>query len=184
MREKRQCAAHTRSGKPCKGQVIKGATVCRMHGGASPQVKAKAKERLELEKATQAVENYGLPREIDPHSALLEELWRTAGHVAGLNFKVRDLEERELHGPVGGGRDAYPREEPHVWIRLYQEERGHFAKVAKSCIEVGIAERQVKLAEQQGMMIAKVIQAVLEDLGVADNPKVPAVVRRHLSLAA
>ena len=34
------------SGKPCKYPVVPGAAVCRFHGGAAPQVKAKALERL------------------------------------------------------------------------------------------------------------------------------------------
>jgi hypothetical protein len=43
----RGCTAKSkRSGKPCNGQAIKGATVCRMHGGSAPQVKEAAMERL------------------------------------------------------------------------------------------------------------------------------------------
>ena len=42
----RGCVAKTRRGTPCKGQAISGGTVCRMHGGAAPQVQAKAHERL------------------------------------------------------------------------------------------------------------------------------------------
>ena len=41
-----QCVAHSRSGEQCKNGALPGATVCRMHGGAAPQVKAKAAERL------------------------------------------------------------------------------------------------------------------------------------------
>lgn len=42
----RSCKAKTRRGKPCGGKPIVGGTVCRMHGGAAPQVKRKAEERL------------------------------------------------------------------------------------------------------------------------------------------
>lgn len=43
----RQCTAKSkRTGKRCQRPPILGATVCRMHGGASPQVKRKAAERL------------------------------------------------------------------------------------------------------------------------------------------
>ncbi len=47
----RGCTAKSkRSGKPCNGQAILGGTVCRMHGGAAPQVKNAAEARLrELE---------------------------------------------------------------------------------------------------------------------------------------
>ena len=41
------CTAKSkRSGEPCKSSAITGARVCIRHGGAAPQVKAKALERL------------------------------------------------------------------------------------------------------------------------------------------
>jgi hypothetical protein len=43
---KRQCTATNRQGKRCGKPPILGGTVCRMHGGAAPQVKLKAMERL------------------------------------------------------------------------------------------------------------------------------------------
>ena len=43
------CKATRRDGTPCRRAPIQGATVCRAHGGAAPQVKAKAQQRL-LEK--------------------------------------------------------------------------------------------------------------------------------------
>ncbi|MCK9628495.1 MAG: hypothetical protein M0R37_07885 [Bacteroidales bacterium] len=44
-----RCTAHSsRTGAPCKHYAIKGGTVCRTHGGAAPQVKAKAEERIAL----------------------------------------------------------------------------------------------------------------------------------------
>lgn len=41
-----QCTARTRNGERCRTHAIQGGTVCRMHGGAAPQVKAKAAQRL------------------------------------------------------------------------------------------------------------------------------------------
>ena len=44
---RQMCAAHSKqSGKPCARYAIPGGTVCRWHGGAAPQVMAKAEERL------------------------------------------------------------------------------------------------------------------------------------------
>lgn len=40
------CRATRRDGTPCGAYAIRGGTVCRMHGGAAPQVKAAAARRL------------------------------------------------------------------------------------------------------------------------------------------
>jgi hypothetical protein len=44
----RRCVAHTHHGTPCRRYAARGANVCRVHGGAAPQVVAKARERLAL----------------------------------------------------------------------------------------------------------------------------------------
>ncbi len=180
-----RCGAKTRAGTPCAarrgwGTNHVGFGKCRLHGGTSPSGTVAGQRQA----AAAAVVSYGLSREIDPHSALLEELHRTAGHVAWLGMKVGELKEHKMSGPVGGGQGGYPSIEPHIWIRLYQEERRHLASVAKDCVKVGIEERRVHLAERQGEMIAEVLRGVLADLGVAEDPNVPALVRRHLTLVA
>lgn len=43
----RRCTARRVDGEPCRRFAIKGGTVCRTHGGAAPQVVAKAKVRLQ-----------------------------------------------------------------------------------------------------------------------------------------
>lgn len=43
----RMCVARSKqTGKPCGRRAVPGATVCRWHGGAAPQVKRAAMERL------------------------------------------------------------------------------------------------------------------------------------------
>lgn len=149
---------------------------CKFHGGASPS----GRKHARTQQARQAVDRYGLPREIDPHDALLEEVHRAAGAVSWLGQIVAvlhddkgDLVESTMFG-----------EQPSVWLKLYQQEREQLRRVAKTAIDAGIAERQVRLAEQQGELIAQVIRGVLEDLGVADRPEVPQIVRRRLELVA
>lgn len=45
--EEARCRAHSsRTGLPCGKPAIRGAVVCRSHGGAAPQVRAKAADRL------------------------------------------------------------------------------------------------------------------------------------------
>jgi hypothetical protein len=142
--------------------------------------------------ASKEVERYGLPVEVDPHTALIEELERTAGHVAWLRLKVDEIAEDTtdaLVGPVGqsgpseSGGHHHPSYEPNVWLKLYNEERKHLVKVAGSCISAGIAERRVKLAEEHGAMLAEIIKGILKELGVADDPKAGPVVRKYLTIA-
>lgn len=47
-------AASSRTGQPCRNRAIAGATVCRMHGGAAPQVRRAAERRLAEAQAAQA----------------------------------------------------------------------------------------------------------------------------------
>jgi hypothetical protein len=44
--EPSKCVARKKDGTPCKRSPIKGANVCRAHGGAAPQVQRKAAERI------------------------------------------------------------------------------------------------------------------------------------------
>lgn len=40
------CSARRRNGEPCRNAPMLGSAVCRMHGGAAPQVRRRAQQRL------------------------------------------------------------------------------------------------------------------------------------------
>ncbi len=157
---------------------------CKLHGGANPDY---ASEVYRL-RAIQSVNRYALPIEIDPQEALIQELARTNGLICWLEFKVNQLEdsgdESNMVGPVGGAQGGYPEYKPNVYYNMLQGERKHFIDVSKACISAGIEERRVRLAEQQGALIAKVIQGILKDLEVDTDPRAPKIVREHLTLVA
>lgn len=196
------CTAHSRSGKPCGNPPMHGQSVCRMHGGSAPSARAAAEKRLRAEVAERAVVTFGLPREISPAEALIEELHRTAGAVAWLAVIVGELStlpgRRETEEGYDGTRVVdhgavmqYQRgeggilwERPSVWLDLYERERKHLAAVAKECMALGLEQRRVELAEQQGELLARVLRGVLVELNVWGNPETPGVVRRHLELVA
>lgn len=170
----RRCTARSsRTGDRCKRWAVKGATVCPAHGARAPQVKAAAKRRRDEQTALAAVATYGLPRQIAPDQALLEEVHRTAGHVAWLHQLISNLDQRELTQRAENGTTS-----PAVWVDLYQRERAHLVKVSASAIAAGIAERQVKLAEQQGALLAGAVQRILDALELTSEQwaKVPEVV--------
>jgi 2-phospho-L-lactate guanylyltransferase (CobY/MobA/RfbA family) len=100
----------------------------------------------------------------------------TPNHVAAAR---RQQAEQAV---VDGIDRALVWERPSVWLELYERERKHLAAVAKTCVDVGVEERRVQLAEQHGALLARVIDGIAADLGVKDDPRFPAVVRRHLTL--
>lgn len=155
------------------------APVCRTHGGAAPQVIAMAERRRAHAAATEAVEALGLPRNIDPHAALLEEVHRTAGHVTWLGELIQSLERADLK-QYTHDEDGRQWERPSVWYELYKTERAHLVQVCAKAIAAGVAERQVRLAEEQGTLIVKLLRGVLDDLGLGDDRHAREVVARHL----
>lgn len=175
-----RCGALKKNGEECKlraghGTEHVGRGTCKLHGGNSPSHVAKAQR----EEAVEAVERYGLAVEVDPNDALLEELHRCAGHVSWLNVKVS-----ELQGDQGAGliQSSPAGLRPSVWVELYHLERKRLTDVAKTCLDAGIDERRVVVAEKTGQLFAQAIEGILSDLGVADDPRVGDVVRKRLTL--
>lgn len=186
------CGLPKRNRDPCRNNAGKGTQhvgrgPCWLHGGRLPTV-TKKYQRV---KAEEELVRYGLPRQVDPQQALLEEIARTAGHVAWLELKVQEQKKDEdltwgLTKEVIGGKDAgiTLESKPSVWLQLYHKERHHLVDVCRVAIAAGIAEREVKIAERQGQLIAQTIRGVLKDLGVREDRQTATVVRRHLTLVA
>ncbi len=191
-----KCKATSKStGEPCKSWPMRGQVVCHKHGGNAPQARKAAQRRLQTAKAAKAVSAYGLPREVEPHTALLEEVHRTAGHVATLSLIVGDLEQDQLTAgttktvllPDGGERVEITAAFS-VWVALYQSERKHLVHVCRTAIECGVTERVVRLEEQRGALMADMIRRVLGDpaIGLSEGQRETAMVTaaRHLRLLA
>lgn len=165
---------------------------CKLHGGATPDHVDHGRK----EKAAHAVATFGLPREVDPRDALLEEVYRTAGAVDWLHRQVQALstdeviwgktEEVDRQGGEFPGIDTTYKATANIWVELWQRERKHLMDVCKAAIAAGIEERKVRLAEQQGSMLAGVIKAILGDLELTaeQQAKVSVVVPRHLRAVA
>lgn len=194
------CGAKTKAENPCGLKPLDGGTRCRKHGGSSPQARRAAEKRIAEEKAqdimASAVRTLGLPKDIDPGKALLDEIHWTAGHVAWLREKVQELEDEQLvwgktqHedgiGPQGAVDVTTEKAGPSVWYELYMKERDHLAKVCALALRAGIEERKVKLAESQGALVAEAIRAILGALNLTPEQQalVPQIVPQQLRLLA
>jgi hypothetical protein len=186
--EKPKCSGKRSDGEPCGKWPMNGQRVCRKHGGASPQAKAAAERRIQTAQAEQAVQTFGLAREVDPRDALLEEVYRTAGAVDWLAKQVQALNTKDVVWGRAEETDEGVKDKaaPSIWVQLYQSERLHLVRVCREAISAGIEERKVRLAESQGAMLAGVIKAILNDLDLTNEQqaKVGTVVPRHLRSVA
>lgn len=198
QRDKRYCGVAKRQSEgTCTrpagwGTKHPGIGACKLHGGSTQSHLIAAQRDM----AASAVVTYGLPRDIDPQSALLEEVHRTAGHVAWLGAVVSGIKRKELVWGVSEtvdkqssefpGTDTTRAARPSVWLSLYQAERKHLTEVCRVAISAGIEERRVRLAESQGALLAGVIERVLRrlDLSPAQQVLVGEVVPQELRAAA
>lgn len=172
-----QCAATSRrSGERCKRGATPGATVCYKHGGGAPQVRAAAARRLEETKATAraaaALARIGERVDGDPTAHILDVIAYQAGLVAYWRSQVEAIERAELTwgvtkqvdgiGEGGDPVDAMTREaKPHIAYVLLDEAQSKLVHYCGVAIKAGIAERQVRLAEQQGALMSALLRTVL-----------------------
>lgn len=198
-----RCRAKAKStGERCARYAIEGGTVCRAHGGASKQAKAAASKRRTEAMAAKAMQLLAEPVDIDPAQALLELVQWTAGEVRYWRAEVARIADEDPDsltwgktkheegvgvGEDGGyGSKTVEEAAPPVAYRMLESAQDRLAKYAAAALRAGVQERQIKLAEDQGALVAQVIRSVLDDLQltVEQAERVSEVVPRHLRLLA
>lgn len=117
------------------------------------------------------VRRYGVERDINPFTALLDEVKRSAGAVAWLGMKVAEAPS-----------DDALLDEYAPWVRLYRAERGSLVKASETAIKLGLDERMVRVEEHRAEMLARVLLDTLEALDVPLEIKMraPGVLRERL----
>jgi hypothetical protein len=100
-----RCVAHRKNGEQCLKAAIRGANVCRFHGGAAGHVRRKARERIELAADRMAKELLGIATDGQSEAVKLNAI-RDALDRAGLGAKAEvSLELKpweQLMGDIAG----------------------------------------------------------------------------------
>ena len=176
-----RCSAKRRNGEGCGAWAVKGATVCRMHGGSSPQARAAAARRVQEEKAAKAAQRLAQPIETDPSQALLDLVSSAAGEVAYWRARVDLLQEQDekrltsgltkiTEGKDRGGVTTLRTVETVAAIeyRMWVDAQERLARYATAALRAGVEERRVRLAEDQGALVAQVIRRILDRLDLSE----------------
>ena len=176
-----RCSAKRRNGEGCGAWAVKGATVCRMHGGSSPQARAAAARRVQEEKAAKAAQRLAQPIETDPSQALLDLVSSAAGEVAYWRNRVDEIQDRDekrltsgltkiTEGKDRGGVTTLRTVETVAAIeyRMWVDAQERLARYATAALRAGVEERRVRLAEDQGALVAQVIRRILDRLDLSE----------------
>lgn len=195
----------------CHGVAITGTDACRMHVGVSLDV-ARAQGQARIT----AFSALGATPGIEPGFAVLaslhmawmrlhlyarlleEQVEHDAGaHYSGQHVTPGGSDSQEspeaVSGLIGHTYAADKQagifaasEAQRALVGLESAERDRVVRFAKVAHDMGIAEREVRLAEKQGELLASVIRNVLGDLDLSSEQqeRVPDVVGRHLRAVA
>lgn len=166
-----------------------------MHGGLAPRVRAAGQRRTQQAAAERAVALFGAPKDVDPAQALLDLVHWTAGEVEYWRDRVRQLAAEDedaltwgITREKSGGDDHGTTTEakPAVQYVMLYAAQDRLAQYATAALKAGVAERQVRLAETQGSLVAGAVRAILDALNLTPDQQalVPTVVPAQLRLLA
>jgi hypothetical protein len=173
----RLCGAKKKNGQTCRAFAGQGTTHpgvgrCKFHFGNTKNHSVHAAKVEAQELAAEYIAQFGESHEVDPATALLGVLHLSAGHLNWIRTELANLADKDsLKG--------------QALMRLWDEERDRIARISKMALDVGVAAKQVELAQKYGEQLAALLQAVFYDptLGLtkAQQSRLPDVLRSHLS---
>jgi len=176
VKDKPYCGARTKAGFTCGlgagwGTVHLGIGRCKFHGGNSSNHQRNAIMQ-------EAVHFMGAPKDINPLDAIIWCIRITAGEVEWLSVQIAKIDEEEWIEHTALGKQM------HVLQRTRSDAQDRLVRYSAQAIQLGLAERAIRLAEQFGATIARLLEGVAKDLSLNSDQREmwPRIVRKHLIL--
>lgn len=185
-----RCGAKSRDGF-CTQWPIPGNPTgrCRYHPGRPGVAGARAAGAIVME-----LQRWGLgDTTLDPGEVLLrlvsQSAWRAERYAAEIERVVAEhgtLAEAltaDAYTVTEDGKSVKTGEYIRAMTQLEAQERDRCANMATKAIAAGLAERQVRIAERQGLEMAGVFRRVLDALGLTEDQRilVPALLAREVA---
>ena len=162
LMEDRRCRARSkRSGQRCKRAAIVGGTVCSMHGGNTPAVRAAAERRAMVAEVTadaEAILAHEAVEPIDDPILVLGELAaEVRAMVKALGARVNALRDLSYTSVIGT-------EQARTELTLLGQYQDRLARILTSLSKFNLDERRVQLTEAQALVIFGVLDTFIQRL--------------------
>lgn len=172
----RGCKAHNRAGGPCGRIPKRGMTVCKVHGGASPNARNAAAVREAEERARRALREAWGKGEERPIGDPLSELAQVAAEIIAfkdaLRAQVEELngvltywQEKDYLDSDGGIEWTKAAEDMRAVVTAYERALDRSAKVLGNIVKLDLAGRMLAFNTAQAEQITT---AVRDGLGTVD----------------
>lgn len=162
----RRCTATSKqSGDRCKRFAIPGGTVCVMHGGKSPGVRAAAEARQQ-----EAAAGVVVSRLWDPGAPPVRNAIGALQQLAGSASSALEVLGREFDGEPCEECGRGPERDP-VRLIAWQRQQRLLHQVLESMERLGIAERHAELESAKVRLVAVAVGRVFEALGLSADQR-------------
>jgi hypothetical protein len=178
---KQRCSAKARNspGGVCHGWLVNGATRCRMHGGTTRQVKAKAVRKNVEATMQNLVSAMDMGPVHDPLTALKELAGEVMAWKDAMRLQVESLDELDHVSDYGESAKAV--------VQLFERAMDRAGDFLFKIARLNIDERLAAVTESQAKKIENAFFEALDEVGIPvldieTRSKVSTAYARHLSV--
>ncbi len=154
--ERPRCAATNRSGSRCQKTPVPGATVCRYHGGAAPQVALAAARRVARNEAVADLAGRDIPPISDPGHSLLRAAGEMEALKDALGERAAALQEAQITVTDKQGQQALA-----AVITAYEQSLRGLSDTLVRILKLGLQDRQVRVQEAQSRLLVEAVTKAL-----------------------